>query len=331
MPRSPRIEFPGACYHIMNRGNHLEPIFQDDADRALCWEVLAETCQSAGWSLHSFVFMSNHYHLLIETHRATLVKGMQYFNSTYTHRYNRRHQTRGHLFQGRYKAVLVDHKSPTYFLTVSDYIHLNPVRRRRPRTLHAVLQYPWSSAGWFAGTRTKRPACLAWERIYGELGLEAWDRRTRCTFQAHLERRCRDKGEPAVWHTLRRGWCVGSETFVGEMKDRVVDRLDAPHEAERWTGPDVEEAEEARALRLVRQGRERWGVRSQDVLKGRDRYLLARWVRTHTKVGVKWLAAQVGVKTRGGLVQGIYRVGQALKEDRRLQRRWTLLGEATEK
>ena len=325
MPRSPRIEFPGACYHIMNRGNHLEPIYQDDHDRQLCWEVLAETCASAGWHLHSFVFMPTHYHLLIETIRPTLVKGMQYFNSTYTHRYNRRHKTRGHLFQGRYKALLVDHRSPTYFLTVSDYIHLNPVRRRPRRTLRELLQHPWSSAGWLAGTRAKRPAWLAWERIYGELGLETFDRRTRRTFQAHLEARLQEKGEPRAWQTLRRGWCVGSEPFVAEMKDRLTDRLDTPHPAERWTGPDVDEGEEARAARLLVQSVRRLGYRKGTPLQGVDRYLLARWIRTQTKVGVAWLAGQVGVKTRGGLVQGIYRVGQTLLSDQRLQHRWRQL------
>src|SRR5258708_5886675 len=108
MPRAPRIEYAGAIYHVMNRGNHLEPIFRDDADRALFVKTLTETCKASGWVIHSFVLMKNHYHLLIETLRATLVVGMQYLDSTYTRRYNVRHKTFGHLFQGRYKALVVD-------------------------------------------------------------------------------------------------------------------------------------------------------------------------------------------------------------------------------
>lgn len=150
MARAPRIEFPGAFYHVMNRGNHLERIFRDDVDRTNLLKVLGQTAQSAGWTIHSFCFMSNHYHLLIETHRATLVKGMQYLNSTYTRRYNLRHKTFGHLLQGRYKALLIDPASPNHFLTVSDYIHLNPIRARIIRDLKGLWKDPWNSAGWIA-------------------------------------------------------------------------------------------------------------------------------------------------------------------------------------
>ncbi len=79
--RAPRIEFAGAVYHVMNRGDHLEPIFRDEVDRGVFMMTLAETAGSAGWAVHSFVLMGNHYHLLIETQRPTLVKGMQYLNS----------------------------------------------------------------------------------------------------------------------------------------------------------------------------------------------------------------------------------------------------------
>lgn len=104
MARTPRIEYAGAIYHVMNRGNHLEDIFQGEADHSIFLKTLEETCDSSGWVVHSFVFMKNHYHLLIETQRPTLVKEMQYLDSTYTRRYNVRHKTFGHLLQGRYKA-----------------------------------------------------------------------------------------------------------------------------------------------------------------------------------------------------------------------------------
>ena len=113
---------------MMSRGNRLEAIFEDDEDRRIYLKTLEETCRSSGWTVHGFVLMGNHYHLLLETHRSTLVKGMQYLNSTYTRRYNVRHKTFGHLFQGRYKALLVEAEEKGYFLTVSDYIHMNPVR-----------------------------------------------------------------------------------------------------------------------------------------------------------------------------------------------------------
>ena len=86
MRPSPRIEFAGAIYHVMSRGDHLEPIFRDEQDRRVLLKTLEETCESAGWVAHSFVFMPNHYHLLVETLRPTLVKRMQYLNSTFTRR-----------------------------------------------------------------------------------------------------------------------------------------------------------------------------------------------------------------------------------------------------
>ena len=146
----------------MNRGDRQEAIFAGDPDRALFLKTLAETCASSGWVVHSFALMANHYHLLIETQRATLVKGMQNLNSTYTRRYNIRQKKFGHLFQGRFKALLVDGEAPGYFLTVSDYIHLNPVRAKRVCDVEALLKDPWSSAGWLAGSRKARPEWLRW-------------------------------------------------------------------------------------------------------------------------------------------------------------------------
>jgi putative transposase len=138
MPRAPRIEFSKALYHVMNRGNRRQRILGDDKDREMFLATLAETCKAAGRVVHSFVLIPTRYHLLIETMRATLVKGMQWLNSTYTLRYNARHKQRGHLFQGRYKALLVDGEEGEYFLTVSDYIHVNPARAGMASGISAV-------------------------------------------------------------------------------------------------------------------------------------------------------------------------------------------------
>lgn len=100
-------EYAGAFYHVMNRGNRGQRVFVDEADRRQFLCVMAATVQRTGWWVHSYVLMPNHYHLLIATPRANLVRGMQWLNSTYTLRFNARHHKRGHLFQGRYKALLV--------------------------------------------------------------------------------------------------------------------------------------------------------------------------------------------------------------------------------
>ena len=108
---------------------------------------------------------------------------------------------------------------------------------------------------------------------------------------------------------------------MADMKDRLRDLQEKPHEEESWAGPAVEEAEQDRAARLLAQGRRVCG----GTLTGWERYLVAKWVRTQTKVNVTWLAGQVGLRTRGGLAQGIYRVGLRLLQDRRLRMRWDQL------
>jgi len=126
MARKPRIEFAGAVYHIISRGDRGEAIYEGDEDRERFLGGVGEVCERTGWKVHAFVLMTNH--LLLETPEPNLLVGMKWLQGTYTQRFNRRHNLRGHLFQGRYKALLIDGEEPGYFLQVSNYIHLNPMR-----------------------------------------------------------------------------------------------------------------------------------------------------------------------------------------------------------
>src|SRR5580765_2000118 len=128
MARKLRAEYPGAIYHLMNRGDRREPIFKDDEDRQRFLGTLGEACVKTGWQVHAYCLMSNHFHLVIETPQANLVRGMKWFLGVYTSRFNRRHKLFGHLFSGRYKALIVDGSGSGYFKTVCDYTHLNPGR-----------------------------------------------------------------------------------------------------------------------------------------------------------------------------------------------------------
>ena len=121
-PRKLRVEYPGAIYHVMNRGDRREPIFQDHADRRRFLETLAETCAKAQWQVHAYCLMGNHFHLVLETPLANLVAGMKWFLGTYTSRFNRRHKLLGHLFSGRYKALIVDGSGNGYLRTVCEYV-----------------------------------------------------------------------------------------------------------------------------------------------------------------------------------------------------------------
>ncbi len=171
MARAVRIQYAGAFYHVMCRGDRREAIFLGDEDRELFLETLAEMGARGGALLHSYVLMSNHYHLLLETPEANLVAAMKWFQGTYTQRFNRRHRLSGHLFQGRYKAVPVEDGSEGYFSLVSDYIHLNPVRARLLDADDPKLaEYRWSSLASFV--REKRlPSWLRRDRVMSALGL----------------------------------------------------------------------------------------------------------------------------------------------------------------
>jgi putative transposase len=164
MARPLRIEFPGALYHVMSRGNDRQPIVRDDADRQRRLDWLRRTVETYGWRLHAFVLMGNHDHLFVATPEGNLCVGMQYLNGSYTSYFNRRHRRAGHLFQGRFRGQLIEEEG--YFLEVSRYIHLNPVRAglvERPE------QWPWSS---YAGYQQERRALdwVSYAAVLGEFG-----------------------------------------------------------------------------------------------------------------------------------------------------------------
>src|SRR5438132_8198755 len=108
MPRKLRVEYPGAIYHVMSRGDRREDIYLNDVDRHDFLKTLAEACEKTGWQVHAYCLMRNHFHLVIETPQPNLVGGMQWLPGTYTSRFNRRHKEFGHLFSGRYKAIVVE-------------------------------------------------------------------------------------------------------------------------------------------------------------------------------------------------------------------------------
>ena len=122
MPRKLRVQYPGAIYHLMNRGDRRQSIFADDQDRKRFLETLGEACQKTGWQVQAYCLMDNHSHLVIEPPQPNLVAGMKWLLGTYTSRFNRRHKKFGHLFSGRYKGPVIDGSGDGYLRTACDYM-----------------------------------------------------------------------------------------------------------------------------------------------------------------------------------------------------------------
>jgi putative transposase len=239
MARVLRLEYPGAWYHVTARGNERRPIFGDDRDRRHFLELVPTCLERFRLRLHAYVLMDNHYHLLLETREANLSRAMQWLNTAYTVWYNRRHQRVGHLFQGRYKAVIVEPE--TWALELSRYIHVNPVRIRAlgldkaaqraqrqgagrapdreviQERLRRLRQYRWSSYRAYAGWE-KAPPWLDCQEVLAFGGGRASERRVR--YRASAEDVVREGAVEQPWEGLVAGLVLGSESFVEQLLER---------------------------------------------------------------------------------------------------------------
>ena len=210
MTRPIRIEFSGALYHVTSRGDRRENIYEDDTDRECFLKTCEQVIENFNWICHAYCLMSNHYHLVIETPDGNLSKGMRQLNGVFTQASNRRHRRSGHLFQGRYKAVLVD--ADAYLLELTRYVVLNPVRAgmvTHPR------EWPWSS---YIGM-TGEGIAQSWLSTDGLLAQFATQRedaiRRYTTFVAQ------GIGQKTIWNNLNRQVFLGDNNFVLRMQDKI--------------------------------------------------------------------------------------------------------------
>ena len=212
MARPLRIQYPGAVYHVIGRGNARQPIVQVAADRSCFFEVLAKVIERRRWLCHAYCLMTNHYHLLLETPAGDLSRGMRDLNGIYTQRYNRRHDRVGHLFQGRFKAVLVQRDA--HLLELARYIVLNPVAGG---LVASAEEYRWSSYRAAVGL-CPPPPWLFCEWILSQFGTNARERRSRYrTFvrEGIVEGRARKR---------IRGSIVGDQGFIAAQRRHLEPR-----------------------------------------------------------------------------------------------------------
>lgn len=209
MTRPLRLEFAGALYHVTSRGDRREDIFECDDDREDWLELLGSVCQRFNWVVHAFCQMSNHYHVLIETVDGNLSRGMRQLNGEYTQRFNRRHGKVGHLFQGRYKAILVQKEA--YLLELSRYVVLNPLRARM---VDAVEMWPWSSYPMMAGL-TEAPIWLDCDWLLTQFGSQRSE-----AFAAYQRFVMEGAGLPSPLAQTRYQLLLGHDEFVARYREQ---------------------------------------------------------------------------------------------------------------
>lgn len=238
MARPLRLEFEDALYHISARGNRRERIFASDVDRERFLETLARSLGRFEVELHAYVLLGNHFHLLVRTRRANLSRWMHWVMVSYTTWFNRRHEKVGHLFQGRYKSLLVEEGS--YLLELSRYLHLNPVRGRilgagdpgeRRERLRA---YRWSSYRGYAGLAAPHEFVCE-ELVLGEFHPGKKQRESKKRYRRFVEeglvREIEDPTQAAQWQSV-----LGSEDFLQRMKDKMQPRRNQRREIKALRG-----------------------------------------------------------------------------------------------
>ena len=210
MARPLRIEFAGALYHVTSRGNEKNAIYQDDEDREQFLETLTEVCTRFNWIIHAYCLMDNHYHLLVETPESNLSLGMRQLNGVYTQRYNRKHGRVGHVFQGRFKSIIVQKES--YLLELARYIVLNPVRAKMVRT---AKQWPWSSYRATVGLASPTGG------LNTDWLLAGFAKRKSVAIERYKAFVAEGKKQPSPWETLTNQVFLGTEQFIKDVKKHI--------------------------------------------------------------------------------------------------------------
>lgn len=322
MARSLRIEYAGAYYHVMARGNQRKPIFKDDDDRRFFLACLSECCEKTGWKVHAWVLMPNHYHLFIETPEANLVAGMKWLQNTVTRRFNVRHGKWGRLFGDRYKSILVEGAAASYYTTLWDYVHLNPVRAGLVKEGGSILDYRWSSVtGGYALMPQQRPKWLAASEGLSILGY-ADTAKGRREMVAHLDRRTREegkrsgivpmaKGRDGRRSHLRRGWYWGREEFAEKILERAKEWIGRGKSRSNIRSKEYLAHGEKEAERLLEEGLSAAGLNDSELEKMPANEMrkveIARIIWSRTTVSQAWIAGRLKMRHAANVSMSLHR------------------------
>jgi REP element-mobilizing transposase RayT len=322
MARLLRVEYAGACYHVINRGNYRQDLFVEEGAANAFEQVLGEAAVRFGWKLHAYVIMRNHFHLAVELGEPNLSVGMKWLQGTWARRFNGFRKIVGRPFQGRYKALLVE---PGHaFAQVCHYIHLNPVRAGVVEP-GAVETYRWGSLSRFLDKRG-RPSWLEAQTVLSDAG-ELQDARAGWSlYHDYLRLRASEdpKETELIAQRMSRGWCVGSKAFREEAK-QALEAKGIGLDLARYSGLGPEEiaAEkvagwEDRLAALARAAKIDLGSLPPRK-SAREKVLLAAAMKQITSVSNGWLGERLQIGKPATVSQFVRRWSEDPKRKRQLQ------------
>jgi len=305
MSRAPRIEYPGAIYHVINRGNYRRDVFGSAGSAKRFVETLEEAVQRFEWELGAYVVMRNHFHLAMRTPQPNLSAGMQWLQATFATRFNRMRSEQGHLFQGRFKALVLENEG--VWARVADYIHLNPLRAGMVETEH-VARFRWSSLGRFVqGERFQGLNATEWLRTQGMSDCrEDWQRYVQYLAEKHVK----ETGKPLRDRlSFSRGWAIGSTDWKRALAQRSAIAGESAPNAEYLEPKEMQELRwKTRFHELLREaGREPMG------LEGPQKQPAWKWQiadRMQREMGVPlvWLADSLNIGRSATLRMALWRM-----------------------
>ncbi|MGH7945837.1 MAG: transposase [Opitutaceae bacterium] len=288
MARKLRLEYPGAMYHVINRGNYRMDIFATEGAKQAFEACLVEACAKAHWRLHGFVVMRNHYHLALETPEGNLVEGMRWLQSTYANRFNRWRGESGPVFQGRYRALPVE--GANGLGAVGHYIHLNPVRAKIV-AVAKLSDYRYGSFSYLQQPR-KRPVALTFEAVLQTAGGLADTKAGWRSYASYLEWLAAN--EPAqkglAFERMCQGWALGSREFKQALLEEHQEKIEG-RSLEREAGTEIRKRGWQAALEacLARAGKSTQAARAER--KGVAwKIAIAAHLKATTTVSNPWLA-----------------------------------------
>lgn len=347
MARALRVEYEGAWYHVMARGNRREAIFLEEGDQAMMMETLGEACEKSGWEVHAWVLMGNHFHVVIRTPRANLVGGMKWFMNTYTRRLNCAHRLWGRVFGDRYKALVIEppeHEGESDYLEQALwYLHLNPVRaglvRRGTDGRWQWGAYEWNSlVQGYGVAKCKRPSWMRVETGLGLAGLtdspsgrRAYRRigdRLAAEWRVTDARERRDKTgvvEGGGRQRASRGWCLGGVGFRDWLLERIGDGFSEKRNRNYRSGVQGHDHGRARAEWLIDAGSDCFGVDEEALRQARGsepkRLAIVDAIWRQTNVSQAWIAERLGLRSAANVSRQLH-VGRETLEKRLGRKTW---------